>query len=112
MTEQLNLETISRHVKDNKIIWGSQHRFTKEKSCFINIIGFYDELTSLADEGRTANIAYLDFGKAFNTITHKDPHKQVTDEWAGWADSKVIENWLNSQAQRMVISGGKGAKSI
>lgn len=53
-------------------------------------------MISLVDEGKTAGIAHLDFSKAFNTITHKDPHKQVTDEWAGWADSKVIENWLNS----------------
>lgn len=60
------------------------------------MISYYNEMISLVDEGKTAGIAHLDFSKAFNTITHKDPHKQVTDEWAGWADSKVIENWLNS----------------
>ena len=32
---------------------------------------FYNERTSLADKGRTVNIAYLDFRKVFNTVFHQ-----------------------------------------
>ncbi|PKU29918.1 rna-directed dna polymerase from mobile element jockey- hypothetical protein [Limosa lapponica baueri] len=48
---QLILETISRHMKDEKVIRRSQHGFTEGKSCLINSINFCDEVTDLVDEG-------------------------------------------------------------
>ncbi|KAK4807216.1 hypothetical protein QYF61_024336 [Mycteria americana] len=45
-------------MKDKKVILNSQHGFTKGKSCFTNLINFYDEATGLVDEGRDV---YLDF---------------------------------------------------
>lgn len=37
--EQLILEIFSRHTKDKKINRNNQHRFTKEKSHLINLMG-------------------------------------------------------------------------
>lgn len=31
---------------------------------------FYDDTTSSVDEGWAVHIAYLDFSKAFNTVSH------------------------------------------
>ena len=36
-----------------------------------SLINFYDEMTGLADEGRAVDIVYLDFSKAFDTVSHK-----------------------------------------
>jgi len=48
-------------------LWGNppdtsrtQHGFTKGKSCFTNLISFYDEMTGLTDEMRAVDIVYLD----------------------------------------------------
>ncbi|PKU31043.1 rna-directed dna polymerase from mobile element jockey- hypothetical protein [Limosa lapponica baueri] len=98
--EQLILEIISRHIKDKKVIGSSQHGFTKGKSCLTNLINFCDEVTGLVDKGRTVNIVYLDFRKAFNTVSHKILDEQ-TVRW--------IENWLNGPAHRVVISDTKSS---
>ncbi|KAJ7399012.1 hypothetical protein BTVI_119233 [Pitangus sulphuratus] len=63
--EQLILETISRHIKDKKIIIGSQHGFTKRKSCLIN---FCVEVTGLVDEWKAVDIVYVDFSKVIDTV--------------------------------------------
>ena len=68
---QLILETISRHMKDKKVTGSSQHGFTKGKSWLTNLINFHDEMTSLVDKGKTVDIVYLAFSKAFNTVSHK-----------------------------------------
>lgn len=48
--EQLILQTIYRHIKDETISRSSQHGFTEGKSCLTSLINFCDEVTGLVDE--------------------------------------------------------------
>lgn len=36
-----------------------------------NLRNLHDEVTGLVDEGRALNIFYLDFSKAFGTVSYK-----------------------------------------
>ncbi|KAJ7405113.1 rna-directed dna polymerase from mobile element jockey-like [Pitangus sulphuratus] len=40
------------------------------QSCLTNLISFYDQVTRLVDEGKAVDIVYLDFSKAFDTVSH------------------------------------------
>lgn len=51
VTEQLILESISRHMKDKKVTGSSQQGFTK-KAGLTDVVVFCDEVTTLADEGK------------------------------------------------------------
>jgi len=42
----------------------------KGRSCLTTLIYFYDKMTHLVDEGKTVDVVYLDFSKAFDTISH------------------------------------------
>ncbi|PKU38775.1 rna-directed dna polymerase from mobile element jockey- hypothetical protein [Limosa lapponica baueri] len=68
--EQLILDVISNHVEEKKVIGSGQHGFTKGKSCLTNLIAFYDRMTGWVDERRAVGVVYLDFSKAFDTVSH------------------------------------------
>jgi len=68
--ERFILSALTRHVKDNQGIRPSQHGFMKGRSCLTNLIFFYDQVTLLVDEGKAVEVIYLDFSKAFDTVSH------------------------------------------
>ena len=69
LMEQLILSTIIQHMWDNQMIRPSQHGFMKGRSRLTNLI-FYNRVTCLLDEGKAVDVVYLDFSKAFDTISH------------------------------------------
>lgn len=68
--EQLILGTVSRHIKDKRIIRGSQHGSKKGKSCLTNIIAFYEDITKWIGDSKEMDVVYLDFSKACATVSH------------------------------------------
>jgi len=109
MMEQLILEVVIKQMEEKKAIRSSQHGFTKEKSCLTNLISFYNGMTGWVGEGRAEDVAYLEFSKAFDTVSHnillRKLRKYGLSEWS----VKWIENWLNGRTQSVVISGAESS---
>ncbi|XP_050778418.1 uncharacterized protein LOC127034036 [Gopherus flavomarginatus] len=102
--EQVPKESILKHLEERKVIRNSQHGFTKGKSCLTNLIAFYEEITGSVDEGKAVDVLFLDFSKAFDTVSHSilaGKLKYGLDEWT----IRSIESWLDCLAQRVVIKG-------
>lgn len=57
-------------MKDKKVVGGNHHGFTNGKSCLTNVIAFCNDMISLVGDGRTLDGVYLDFRKAFDTVSH------------------------------------------
>ena len=64
------MSAITWHVQDKQVIKPSQHEFMKGRSCLTNLICFYDKVTHLMDEGKAVDVVFLDFSKAFDTVSH------------------------------------------
>lgn len=69
MMEQFILDVIIKQVEE-KVIGSSQHGSTKGKSCLSKLVAYCVAMTSWVDEKRAVDVGYLDFSKAFDTVTH------------------------------------------
>lgn len=84
----------------------SQHRFMKGKSCLTNLTALYRKITGLLDERRAVCIVYINFSKAFDTVSCSNLIDKLLkcglDKWAVRRG-----NWLKCQAQSVAISSIK-----
>ncbi|KAK4817985.1 hypothetical protein QYF61_004098 [Mycteria americana] len=105
LMEQIILSAITQHVQDNQGIKPSQHGFRKGRSCFTNLISFYDKVTCLVDEGKAVDVVYLDFSKAFDTVSHSILLEKLAAHGLDGCTLRWVKNWLDGRAQRMVVNG-------
>ena len=95
-------------MKDSRGIRPSQHGFTKGRSCLTNLIS-YDIVTHQVDEGTVVDVVYLDFSKAFDTVSHSIFLQKLAahglDRYTlGW-----VRKWLEGRDQRVVVNGVKSS---
>uniref|UniRef100_A0A8C3CUM6 Reverse transcriptase domain-containing protein n=1 Tax=Cairina moschata TaxID=8855 RepID=A0A8C3CUM6_CAIMO len=107
--EQIILSVITWQLQGKQVIRRSQHGFMKGRSCFTNLISFYDKVTRLVGEGKAADVVYLDFSKAFDTASHSILLKKLAALGLDWRMLCWIKNWLDSWAQRAVVNGVKAS---
>ncbi|MCQ4187521.1 hypothetical protein FK515_28445, partial [Klebsiella pneumoniae] len=102
--EQFILSALTRHVQDNQGIRPSQHG-----SCLTNLISFYDQVTHLVDDGKAVDVIYLDFSKAFDTVSHSILLEKLVAHGLDRCTLRWVKNWLDGQAQRVVVNGVKSS---
>ncbi|KAK4830891.1 hypothetical protein QYF61_013820 [Mycteria americana] len=72
---------------------------------FTNLISFYDKVTRLVDEGKAVDVVYLDFSKAFDTVSHSILLEKLAAHGLDGCSLRWVKNWLDGQAQRVVVNG-------
>ncbi|KAJ7395638.1 hypothetical protein BTVI_152778 [Pitangus sulphuratus] len=92
--EKVLLGSTEKHLKDNAVTGHSQHSFMSRKSCLSNLVSFYDKVTHLVDQGKPGDVIFLDFSKAFDTVSHstlldKMSSPQLDKHIMWW-----VSNWL------------------
>ncbi|GAB0209940.1 hypothetical protein GRJ2_003459700 [Grus japonensis] len=107
--EQFILSALTRQVQDNQGIRPSQHGFMKGRSCLTNLISFYDQVTCLVDEGKAVDVIYLDFSKAFDTVSHSILLEKLAAHGLDRCTLCWVKNWLEGRAQRVVVNRVKSS---
>jgi len=89
-------------VEEKKFFRSSQHGFTKGKSCLTNLIACYNGKTGWVDERRAVDVVYLNFSKAFDTVSHNILTGKHRNCGLDERSVRCIENWLNGRALRVI----------
>ncbi|RMC19332.1 hypothetical protein DUI87_03941 [Hirundo rustica rustica] len=103
--EQFILSANTQHLQDGQGIRPSQHGFTKGRSCLTNLVSFCDQVTCLVDAGKAVDVVYLDFSKAFYTVSHSILLDKLAAHGLDRSTLCWVRNWLDGRAQRVVVNG-------
>ena len=79
--ESIIPDCILNHLKKISLIRDSQHGFTKNRSCLINLLEFMEEVTSTLDSRKSVDIIYLDFATAFDKVPYQRLLKKIKFTW-------------------------------
>ncbi|KAK4820503.1 hypothetical protein QYF61_000082 [Mycteria americana] len=63
----------------------------------------------LVDEGKAVDVVYLDFSKAFETISHSILLEKMAAHGLDECTLRWIKIWLDGQAQRLLVNGVKSS---
>ena len=107
--EQIILGEITRHVCGIQGIRPSQHGFMKGMLCLTNLFSSYDWVTRLVDEGKAVDVVYLDFSKAFDTVSHSILLGKLAARGLDRYTFLWVRNWLEVRVQWVVVNGVKSS---
>ena len=103
LLEQFVRDEIVKHMTDNNLYSECQHGFRKKRSCVTQLLEVYDQLTEMIDDGKSVDIIYLDFRKAFDSI----PHERLLRKMAGYGITggtlKWVRDFLCEREQRVRV---------
>ena len=104
------LESIIRdqlfdHLKSNDLLSEEQHGFREGRSCLTNLLTTLEDWTTYIDEGDCVDVAYLDFRKAFDLVSHKHLLLKLEKHGITGQIGQWIKAFLEHRKQRVVIRG-------
>ena len=68
--ESIVREKMFEHLKRNNLLSNEQHGFREGRSCLSNLLTTLEDWTSILEDGDCIDVAYLDFHKAFDLVSH------------------------------------------
>ncbi|XP_041483858.1 uncharacterized protein LOC121430607 [Lytechinus variegatus] len=105
--ESIIRDKITEHIDKHKLIYDTQHGFTKGRSTTTNLLEYLEIITKRVDEGTPVDVVYLDLAKAFDTVPHKRLIRKIEAHGIGGKLLQWIKCWLNDRKQRVSTQGAE-----
>ena len=105
--ESIVRERVIEHLNSNNLLSEEQHGFREGRSCLSNLLTTLEDWTSILDDKDCVDVAYLDFSKAFDLVSHKHLLLKLKNYGINGQIGNWIKAFLENRKQRVVIRGHK-----
>ena len=105
--ESIVREKVIKHLNVNNLLSEEQHGFREGRSCLSNLLTTIEDWTSILDDRDCVDVAYLDFSKAFDLVSHKHLLLKLKNHGINGQVGNWIKAFLENRKQRVVIRGHK-----
>ena len=103
--ESLVRKRIIEHMNENYLMSEAQHGFREGRSCLTNLLETLETWTQIIEDGDGIDVAYLDFRKAFDLVSHKHLIFKMTKYGINGQILKWVEDFLSERSQKVLIRG-------
>ena len=103
--ESIIRDKIVEHLTENNLLNDAQHGFREGRSCLTNLLETLEQWTEIIDEGDSIDVAYLDFRKAFDLVSHEHLIYKLSKYGIKGQILNWIKDFLKDRTQRVVIRG-------
>ena len=98
--EKVMLGVTEKELKDNAVIGCHQQGFTRGKPHLTNLISFDYKVMHRDGQGKTADVFFWDFSKAFNAVSHCIFTDKMSSIQLDKCPRRWVSNWLTGWVQR------------
>ena len=103
--ESMVKEQMFDHLKNKDLLSEKQHGFREGRSCLSNLLTTLEDWTDTLDDKACVDIAYLDFRKAFDLVSHKHLLLKLQKHGINGKIGNWIKAFLENRKQKVVIRG-------
>ena len=96
---------VFEHLKNKNLLSEEQHGFREGRSCLTNLLTTLEDWTSMLEDGDCVDVAYLDFRKAFDLVSHKHLLLKLEKHGIKGQILNWIKAFLENRRQKVVIRG-------
>ena len=109
--EKIVKAKIFEYLHQNTIIKSKQHAYLLGKSCLSNLINHYEQILDILEEGKNADVVYLDFAKAFDKVDHGLLLHKLKLCGIGGKVGIWIHSFLDNRHQQVAVNGTLSERS-
>ena len=105
LMERIVKNEIMEYIEQNDLMSNSQHGFRAGRSTQTNLVEFLDGTTRWLDEGKSFDVLYLDFAKAFDKVCHSRLMVKLEAVGIGGKLLEWLRDWLRDRKQKVRVEG-------
>ena len=105
--EKIICISVMAFLTRNCLISPQQHGFVSGRSCQTNILLCLEKWTEMVDNGSSVDIAYFDYAKAFDKVSHRLLLLKLSRYGIGGKLLAWLSDYLDERKQRVLVGNAK-----